>query len=117
MSFSVIVVILANLCGLINADARGYFPRFHAGVRAQVREAIEVALTPRVTDRDLRGYRSAEPGWIADRISCLSVAVEIRRMIMGSEPAFERVRTVLEDDESAKQLVWECWGHMRRNHS
>ena len=92
-------------------------PRFHAGVRAQVREAIEVALTPRVTDRDLRGYRSAEPGWIADRISCLSVAVEIRRMIMGSEPAFERVRTVLEDDESAKQLVWECWGHMRRNHS
>ena len=87
------------------------------GVRAHVREAIEVALTPRVTDRDLRGYRSAEPGWIADRISCLSVAVEIRRMIMGSEPAFERVRTVLEDDESAKQLVWECWGHMRRNHS
>jgi hypothetical protein len=81
-----------------------------SGVRAHVWEAMEVALTPRVTDRDLRGYRGAEPGWIADRISCLSVAAEIRRMITGSEPAFERVRTVLESDESAKQLVWECWG-------
>jgi hypothetical protein len=59
---------------------------------------------------DLRGYRSAEPGWIAERICCLSVAVEIRRMIMGSEPAFERVRTVLESDPSAKQLLLECWG-------
>jgi hypothetical protein len=72
------------------------------GIRARVWEAIEVALTPRVTDRDLRGYRSAKPGWIADRICCLSVAVEIHRMIMGSEPAFERVRKVLESDESAK---------------
>jgi hypothetical protein len=80
------------------------------GIRAHVSEAIEVARNARVTDRDLRGYRSAEPGWIAERICCLSVAVEIRRMIMGSEPAFERVRTVLESDPSAKQLLLECWG-------
>jgi hypothetical protein len=65
------------------------------GTRAHVWEAIEVARNARVTDRDLRGYRSAEPGWIAERICCLSVAAEIRRMIMGSEPAFERVRTVI----------------------
>jgi hypothetical protein len=87
------------------------------GIRAHVWEAIEVARNARVTDRDLRGYRGAEPGWIAERICCLSVAIEIRRMIMGGEPAFERVRTVLESDPSAKQLLLECWGHMRRSHN
>jgi hypothetical protein len=55
-----------------------------SSVRAHVWDALEVARNPRVTDFDLRGYRSAEPGWIADRICCLALAAEIRRMIMGN---------------------------------
>jgi hypothetical protein len=85
-------------------------------VRAHVWDAVEGARNPRITDFDLRGYRSAEPGWIADRICCLSVAVEIRRMIMGNEPAFERVRTVLENDPSTSNLLLECRSRMRRTH-
>jgi len=79
-----------------------------SNIRAHVRDAVEVARNPRVTDLDLRGYRSAEPGWILDRICCLSVATEIRRMILGCEPAFERVRTVLEIDPSASALLLRC---------
>jgi hypothetical protein len=87
-----------------------------SSIRAHVREAVEVARNPHVTDLDLRGYRRAEPGWIADRICCLSVAAEIRRMIMGNEPAFARVRAVLESDPSARKLLLECRSHMRRTH-
>ena len=58
-----------------------------SSVRAHVWDVLEVARNPHVTDFDLRGYRSAEPGWIADRICCLAVAVEIRRMLVGNEPA------------------------------
>jgi hypothetical protein len=85
-------------------------------VRAHVWDALEVARNPRVTDFDLRGYRSAQPGWIADRICCLAVAVEIRRMIMGNEPAFERVRAVLEKNLSASELLSKCRSCMRRTH-
>jgi hypothetical protein len=56
-----------------------------SSVRTHVWDALEVAHNPRITDFDLRGYRSAEPGWIADRICCLAVAVEIPRMIIGNE--------------------------------
>jgi TniQ len=38
-----------------------------SNVRAHVRDAIEVARNARVTDFDLRGYRSGQPGWIVDR--------------------------------------------------
>jgi hypothetical protein len=76
-----------------------------SSVRAHVWDALEVARNPRITDFDLRGYRSAEPGWIADRICCLAVAVEIPRMIIGNEPAFECVRVVLEKDPSASELL------------
>jgi hypothetical protein len=88
-----------------------------SNVRAHVRDAVEVARTPRVTDFDLRGYRGEEPGWIVDRICCLSVATEIRRMILGSQPAFERVRAVLENDPSANELMLRCRDHMRRAHN
>lgn len=87
-----------------------------SSVRAHVWDALEVARNPRVTDFDLHGYRSAEPGWIADRICCLAAAVEIRRMIMGNEPAFERVRAVLEKDPSASELLSKCRSRMRRTH-
>ena len=36
--------------------------------------------------------------------SQLAVAVEIRRMIMGNEPAFERVRAVLEKHLTASEI-------------
>jgi hypothetical protein len=87
-----------------------------ASVRAHVLDAIEVARNPRVTDLDLRGYRSSEPGWIVDRICCLSVATEVRRMVLGIEPAFERVRAVLQEHPAASALLLKCHGHMRRDH-
>jgi hypothetical protein len=87
-----------------------------SNVRAHARDAIEVARNPRFTDFDLRGYRSSEPGWIVDRICCLSVALEIRRMILGIEPAFERVRAVLHNEPSASELLLKSRGHMRRAH-
>jgi len=87
-----------------------------SNVRAHVWDAVEGGRNPRVTDLDLRGYRSDEPGWIADRICCLSVAAEIRRMILGSEPAFERVRVVLENDPTTSELLLRCRSHMRRAH-
>jgi hypothetical protein len=118
--------IVAPTCGWNRADAE-----FHvmasdkvvlqlvsspesSSVRTHVRDAIEVARNPRITDLDLRGYRSAEPGWILDRICCLSVATEIRRMILGGEPAFERVRAVLQKDPSAKELLLMCRDQTRR---
>jgi hypothetical protein len=88
-----------------------------SNIRAHVRDAVEVARNPRVTDLDLRGYRSAEPGWIVDRICCLSVTTEIRRMILGGEPAFERVRAVLENDPSASELLLRCRVHLHRAHN
>jgi hypothetical protein len=78
------------------------------GVRAHVREAIDVAHSPRITDYDLRGYRRPEPGWIMDRICCLAIAAEVRRMIVDCEPAFERVRHVLVSQPAAKRLLHEC---------
>ena len=47
---------------------------------------------------------------------CLSVATEIRRMILGGEPAFERVRAVLENDPSASELLLRCRVHLHRAH-
>jgi hypothetical protein len=48
-----------------------------SNVRAHVWDALEVARNPHYRF-DPRGYRSAEPRRIADRICCLAVAVEIR---------------------------------------
>ena len=53
-------------------------------------------------------------GWIADRICCLSVATEIRRIILGSQPAFKLVRTFLETDPSANELLSRCIDPARR---
>jgi len=72
---------------------------------------------PRVTNTDLRGYRRAEPGWIADRICCLLTAAEICRMMADREPALQRVRDVLETYPAAKRLVSECRLCRRRSHN
>jgi hypothetical protein len=37
-------------------------------------------------------------------------------MILGSEPAFERVRVVLENDPTTSELLLRCRSHMRRAH-
>jgi hypothetical protein len=37
-------------------------------------------------------------------------------MILGVEPAFERVRAVLQNDPSASDLLLRCRAHMRRAH-
>lgn len=77
-------------------------------VRAHVREAIETPYSPRISDYDLRGYRRPEPGWIVDRICCLSIATELRRMLVDCEPAFDSVRHILEALPAAKKLLQEC---------
>jgi hypothetical protein len=87
------------------------------GVRAHVLEAIEVAHSPRITDYDLRGYRRPEPGWIMDRICCLTIAAEVRRMIVDCEPAFERVRHVLGTQPAAKKLLHEYRVQAHRTHN
>lgn len=88
------------------------------GVRTHVWSAMEVgARNARVTDIDLRGYRRRTPGWIADRICCLSTAVEIRRMIEDREPAFRQVRDVLETHRTAKQLLRESREYLRPTHN
>jgi hypothetical protein len=86
-------------------------------VRAHVWAAIEVARSPRITDYDLRGYRRPEPGWIMDRICCLAIAAEVRRIIVDCEPAFERVRHVLGTQPAARKLLHECRAHMHPTHS
>jgi hypothetical protein len=78
------------------------------GVRAHVREAMETPYRPRISDYDLRGYRRPEPGWIVDRICCLAIATELRRMLVDREPAFESVRHILDALPAAKKLLHEC---------
>ena len=84
-------------------------------VRAHVWAAIEVERSPRITDYDLRGYRRPEPGWIMDRICCLAIAAEVRRIIVDCEPAFERVRHVLGTQPAARKLLHECRTHVHPN--
>ena len=87
-------------------------------VQGRIWEALEARQRiPRVTNTDLRGYRRAEPGWIADRICCLSTAAEICRMMADREPALQRVRDVLETYPAAKRLVSECRLCRRRSHN
>jgi hypothetical protein len=87
------------------------------GVRARVWESMEVTRGPRITDSDLRGYHRPEPGWIADRISCLTIAAEIVRIIVDRKPAFEPIRQILESHPAAKQLLIECRAEIRATHS
>jgi hypothetical protein len=59
------------------------------------KQLIESAFSPRT-------FRSPwEPGWIVDRICCLSIAAEVHRMAADCEPAFKRVPRVLETHAAA----------------
>jgi hypothetical protein len=51
--------------------------------------------TVRLSDIDLIGYRRAEPGWIANRIACLVIAVELVRMASSNEPIFSGARAII----------------------
>jgi hypothetical protein len=77
-------------------------------IRAQVWEAIAVSNTPRVTELDLRGYRRDKPGWLTERICCVSLAAEIRRMALGLPPAFDAIRSLLEAHPDASKLLRDC---------
>jgi hypothetical protein len=68
----------------------------------------------RISDLDLRGYRGEKPGWFVQRICCMSLAAEIRRMTLDLEPAFDGVRRLLEALQDASKLVGDCpQGHAR----
>ena len=62
----------------------------------------------RISDLDLRGYRGEKPGWLVQRICCMSLAAEIRRMTLDLEPAFDGVRRLLEALQDASKLVGDC---------
>jgi hypothetical protein len=61
-----------------------------------------------ITGSDLQGYRRPEPGWIAERICCLSIAAEIDRIVVGRKPAVEPILQILESHPAAKQLLIGC---------
>jgi hypothetical protein len=88
-----------------------------AGIRAEVWKAIEVSNSPRITDLDLRGYRGDKPGWIAERICCMALAVEIRRMIQDQAPAFEGARNLLAARPDASKLLIESRRTAQQSHS
>jgi hypothetical protein len=59
----------------------------------------------RLNDIDLKGYRRVEPGWIANRIACVVIAVELVRMALRQEPIFLDARTIIERSACAKAWV------------
>ena len=88
-----------------------------AGIRAEVWKAIEVSNSRRFTDLDMRGYRGDKPGWIAERICCVALAVEIRRMIQNQAPAFEGVRDLLAARPDTSELLIESRRTSGQSHS
>ena len=65
----------------------------------------------RLNDIDLKGYRRTEPGWIADRIACLVIAVELVRMASRHEPILLGARRIIQRSECAK--AWGCLASSR----
>jgi hypothetical protein len=81
----------------------------HAGMRNLVWESLEVGgNSRRIVDAHLRGYNRLQPGWIAGRISCMVIAVEVLRILEGQVPAIKLVRTAFESHPAAERLVSEC---------
>jgi hypothetical protein len=75
-------------------------------LRAQVLASLQTQ--PPVmwlTDLDLKGYRRVEPGWIADRIACVVMAVELMQMATRSTPMFLSARAILEKSDRARAWV------------
>jgi len=88
-----------------------------AGIRADVWKVLEASNGPRITELDLRGYRRDKPGWITERICCVALAVEIRRIIQGRAPAFEGVRDLLTARPDARKLLFESRKAAWQSHS
>jgi hypothetical protein len=81
----------------------------HRAVRSVLWESMEIGGPGRrITDAHLRGYDRSEPGWIAARISCLLVAVEIFRVLEDRPPAMKLVRGSLERHVAGRRLIDEC---------
>lgn len=78
-----------------------------AGIRAEAWSVLEAANGRRITELDLHGYRRDKPGWITERICCVALAVEIRRIIQGQATAFEGVRNLLKSRPDAINLLFE----------
>jgi hypothetical protein len=62
----------------------------------------------RLSDLDLKGYRRVEPGWIAARIACVVLAVELMQMAARSKPMFWSARAILEKSDHARAWVSEA---------
>jgi hypothetical protein len=76
------------------------------GLRMRILRALQIdEPSVLVSDLDLRGYRRLEPGWIAARIACLVMALEITRLIANRRPVMRYVRTIIEASHWREAMV------------
>ncbi len=69
----------------------------NAALRRRVRAAMQIEpLAIRLDEFDLKGYRRPVPGWIANRIACIVIAVERDGIRTRRPPLFPRVRAFIE---------------------
>jgi hypothetical protein len=107
------VIMLINqeyeTCGFMEAGSvlRAVISPEFLSLRSKVFASMQTPPAIRLNDFDLHGYRRAEPGWIATRIACLVIAVELVRTVSGSEPIFLSARAIIETSECAQ-----AWGSL-----
>jgi hypothetical protein len=94
-------------CGFMEAGSvlRAVISPEFLSLRSKVLASMQTPPAIRLNDFDLHGYRHAEPGWIANRIACLVIAVELVRTVSGSEPIFLGARAIIETSECAQAWV------------
>lgn len=81
----------------------------YSGLRLKSMDSLCQRDLARVSDFNLMGYRGSQPGWIADRIAALSLAIEVSRMIAGAAPCFSGLRRLIRSSEEGHRLT----GHLQ----
>lgn len=79
----------------------------YSGLRFKAIDSLRQRDLARVFNFNLKGYRRSQPGWIADRIIALSLAIEASRIIADAAPCFSGLRRLIHSNED---------GHRRTAH-
>ena len=75
-------------------------------LRRSVKSSLQIRPAPTLIDENtLKGYTRAEPGWIANRISCIVLVAELARIAAGRSALFPRVRPLIEASDGARVLL------------